>query len=505
MQDMVNISPTDPLGHYSALGVGPLSDAAEIKAAYRYKAKLLHPDRNPSDEAGQEFLRVVEAYQVLRDPRMRARYDASYELPGPAALIDPEDPAPQPLACSRCGKITAQPRYIIFEKVKSFLLRTRRTPVRGIFCRDCADRTAILASTATWMAGWWGVKGPYHTLKALWKNLRGGDMPQADNLWVILHQARAFLALGDNRLARALAEQARAFAKDDEERIRIDGIVHAAGPDQPKRRLKNRWRRWSYAAVMQALPLGALAVAATLAATVLVFRSQTDSATAMITVHPARPGEIRHVAVDVLKVRQGPAPSQPVIALLDRFATVQVMDAVAGGEWARILTATGVTGYVPSRFLFAGPGNVPKSRWCTDARGEPPRNGEILLRRTGGEHRLEVKNAVGRDVVVRLKTPSGRTLLAFFLAAQSTAVINAIPDGNFRTVFATGRDYSRACGTFLEDMRTFIVPTAQVFHTSYQGVSTLRTDERAFDLTMAPIGEGPGQSHPLPLESYLDN
>ncbi len=501
MLDNVLTAPSDPLGYYAALGIGPLADAVEIKAAYRYKAKLLHPDHNPSDSASQEFLEVVEAYRVLREQKSRARYDATVHLPAPAGLIDPTDPSPEPLTCSRCGKVTAQPRYIAFHRVKSTLFAARRSVVQGIFCRDCADRTAILASTATWMLGWWSLRGPYHTLKALLTNLKGGDMPKTDNLWVLLHQARAFLAQGDNHLARALAEQAQAFAMDEAERSNIAALVRASKrPGTAPRRLKNRWRPWNYASIIQALPIGALALSVLVTATVLLFRSQTDSATAMIVVHPAQAGEVRHVAVEVLKVRQGAAANEPVVALLDRFATVQVMDSVAGGEWARILTPSGVTGYVPSRFLFGGPGDIPKSRWCTDQRGAPPQNGDILMRRTGGEHRLAVKNATGKDVVVRLKTPSGRTLLTFFVSAAAEATINAIPDGTFRAVFATGHDYSRACGLFLDDMRTFIVPTAQVFQTNFQG-----TTGPDLALVLAPVGEGPGQSRPLPLESFIDN
>ncbi len=494
-------SPSDPLGHYSALGIGPLADAVEIKAAYRDKAKLLHPDHNPSDEASQDFQRVVEAYRILRDPKSRARYDATAQLPPPARLIDPEDPAPEPLSCSRCGKITAQPRYVIFHKVKSFLLSTQRNAVHGIFCRDCADRTAIFASTATWMLGWWGIKGPYWTLRALWRNLRGGEMPAADNLWVLLHQARAFLARGDNDIARSLAEQAQGFAKDVDERSRIAGIIRAAGgKGKAMRRLKTRWRPWTYASVMQALPLGALAISAMITAMALLLRSQTDSATAMITVQPVRSGETRYVAVEMLKLRQGPDSIQPVVALLDRFATVQVVDSVSGGEWARILTANGVTGYVPSRFLFAGSGSGPKSRWCSEQRGEPLKNGDELLRRTGGEHRLTVHNASGNDVVIRLKTPNGRTLLAFYLAKGADAVMSAIPDGRFRAVFATGHDYSRACGIFLDDMRSFIVPAVQVFPADSPG-----RGQEDFSLVIPPVGNDPGQSRPLPLESFLDN
>ena len=59
MLDQESQSSPDPLGYYRTLGVGPLADSSEIKAAFRYKAKLLHPDRNPSEEARQEFNTVL--------------------------------------------------------------------------------------------------------------------------------------------------------------------------------------------------------------------------------------------------------------------------------------------------------------------------------------------------------------------------------------------------------------------------------------------------------------
>ncbi len=490
-------TPSDPKGYYAALGVGPLADPAEIKAAYRHKAKILHPDFNPNDEARIEFLQVSEAWGILKDPKLKRRYDASAKLPVPARLINPDDPNPSPLTCVRCGKITAQPRYIEFHRVKSTLVRCHSSRIRGIFCRDCADRTAILTSTANWLTGWWSPAGPWRTLKALWINMKGGDRPRADNLWVLLHQARAFLARDEGDIARSLAEQAQQFAQDDQDRIQIAKLASAAG-EQP-RRLKNRWRI-GLSSYVQSLPLLALAGVIAVAVAATFFRDQTDSATSGITVHPAQVGETRHVAIDVLKVRQSPGGNQPVIALLDRFSTVQVMDSVQGGEWARILTPAGVTGYVPTRFLFGGGGQAPRDRWCVDQRGQPPETGDVLMRRTGGEHRLKVDNQTGEDVVVRLKTPNGRTLLAFFVAADTPAMIDGIPDGTFRAVFATGEDYSRACGLFLQDMQTFIVPTAQVFQTSSRSGK-----RQELELTLPPPGDGPGQSRPLPMESYMDN
>jgi hypothetical protein len=159
-----------------------------------------------------------------------------------------------------------------------------------------------------------------------------------------------------------------------------------------------------------------------------------------------------------------------------------------------------VTGYVPARFLFGGPGDESKNRWCSDQKGDALQTGDILMRRTGGEHQLSVNNATGRDAVVLLKTPNGRTLVAFFVARGANAAINGIPDGTFRVVFATGQDYSRACAVFLDDMQTFIVPTAQIFQSA-----TSRGHHPDPVLTLPPLGDGPGQSRALPMESFLDN
>jgi len=497
MLDQDSRSLSDPLGYYQKLGVGPLADTSEIKAAFRYKAKMLHPDRNPSEEARQEFLEVTNAYQILVDPDQRGRYEQQATLPAPAGLIDPADPDPQPLTCSRCGQITAQPRYILFHHVHSFLWSCKRGVVRGIFCRACADRTAILASTTTWILGWWSVTGPYWTLRALIHNLRGGDKPSSDNLWVLLHQARAFLGRGERIVARALAEQALEFARDEDERVRIAGLLHRTGArTKVSKRLKNRWHPWNYASLAQLFPLVGLTLAILMGGAVFMFRSQTDNVSADIVVRPAQPGEIRHVATEILKVRQGPSAAQPVTALLDRFSTVQVVETDQSGEWARILTENGVTGYVQSFYLFGGPGEAQKNRWCTDQKGAPPQNGDILLRRSGGENQLSVKNDSGRDVVVRLKTQSGRTLLAFFAAKGSNAVINAIPDGTYHAIFASGRDYSHVCGVFLENLETFTVPGPQM-------VANARNTQLA--LTLPQIGGAPNQSHPLPAENFLDN
>ncbi|MBI4807163.1 MAG: molecular chaperone DnaJ [Desulfovibrio sp.] len=62
--------------YYEILGVPRDADEDEIKKAYRQAAFKFHPDRNPGDaEAESRFKEAAEAYEVLRDPQKRARYD----------------------------------------------------------------------------------------------------------------------------------------------------------------------------------------------------------------------------------------------------------------------------------------------------------------------------------------------------------------------------------------------------------------------------------------------
>ena len=71
--------------YYEVLGVSKDATDAEIKSAFRKKAKEFHPDLNKSPDAPEKFKEAQEAYACLSDKDKRAQYDkyghAAFENP----------------------------------------------------------------------------------------------------------------------------------------------------------------------------------------------------------------------------------------------------------------------------------------------------------------------------------------------------------------------------------------------------------------------------------------
>ncbi len=61
---------------YAALGLTKSATADEIRKAYRKIARTSHPDLNPDDKGAEaRFKAASAAYDLLKDPEMRARFD----------------------------------------------------------------------------------------------------------------------------------------------------------------------------------------------------------------------------------------------------------------------------------------------------------------------------------------------------------------------------------------------------------------------------------------------
>jgi curved DNA-binding protein len=61
--------------YYKTLGVSREASQEDIQRAYRKLARKFHPDLNKAPDAEQKFKDINEAYEVLKDPEKRKKYD----------------------------------------------------------------------------------------------------------------------------------------------------------------------------------------------------------------------------------------------------------------------------------------------------------------------------------------------------------------------------------------------------------------------------------------------
>lgn len=200
---------SDCRGYYATLQSSVHASDDELRASYRKLAKIHHPDVNPKATAGDQFKKISEAYAILSDADQRARYDAECFLADDleAAGSDKRQgqAAFQPLKCSKCSKVTAQPRFAVFWQVYSFLYWTRRQPFQGIFCAECAQKTAFKCSAISAVTGWWSVPGLILNPLSIVRNALGGKSKAVGHEDLIWHNALAFVSMGDLKLGYALA------------------------------------------------------------------------------------------------------------------------------------------------------------------------------------------------------------------------------------------------------------------------------------------------------------
>jgi hypothetical protein len=93
--------------HYDALGVRPSAPTEEIERAWRFGVLAFHPDRfrdGAQRERAEAFTkRLNGAWEVLRDPVTRARYDRTRDTPRAAG------PPTRAIPCPTCATVGRAP------------------------------------------------------------------------------------------------------------------------------------------------------------------------------------------------------------------------------------------------------------------------------------------------------------------------------------------------------------------------------------------------------------
>ncbi len=134
--------------HYDTLGVARDASDAELRAAYRTRARQLHPDllgdRTPTEHADDErsMQRLNEAWHVLGDQDHRRRYDQSLDEPraddrhAEPATHDPATYVAEPAGPSRVLPTVALLGAVLaFAIAAAFFLlpeTSSQTPISGV-------------------------------------------------------------------------------------------------------------------------------------------------------------------------------------------------------------------------------------------------------------------------------------------------------------------------------------------------------------------------------------
>lgn len=207
------MSGKDPKGYYKYLGVRPDAPISVIKSAYRALAMELHPDRNKEKSTTSDFQALQEAYAVLSDEQLRQQYDADSSVPVFDTSEEQSNHKPlEPIVCSKCGTISAQPRFKVFYTVFGYIFGATKNPHQGVFCSKCEIKKALQCSAITLVAGWWSMHGFFWTCQTLIQNLVGGQF-NLQNAQLQGYQAMYFAQSGKMDLARAIAIEALKLAE----------------------------------------------------------------------------------------------------------------------------------------------------------------------------------------------------------------------------------------------------------------------------------------------------
>ncbi|KAN0023004.1 hypothetical protein ACTFIU_009087 [Dictyostelium citrinum] len=74
--------PIESICFYKVLGVEKTATEADLKKAYYKKAREVHPDKNNSPEAKEEFQKLGRIYSILKEPSSRKFYDKHGDVEG---------------------------------------------------------------------------------------------------------------------------------------------------------------------------------------------------------------------------------------------------------------------------------------------------------------------------------------------------------------------------------------------------------------------------------------
>jgi len=384
----------DPQGYYALLGLEPASSQEAITAAFRRKARELHPDVPGTGDAGA-FLDIRQAYEVLSNRELRATYDRDAR--------EPVASAPAPDASSEGAS------------ARHWAASAASGPGPG--GQTSVDGGRWAAQAATFMLARWPRFSDVRIL--VWVGL--GGLLCLCMVEAALHlrspPAVVHAEIRPNAAAVApLSPSAHRAALYGPAPVRLAGtpnfyILPAAGAAVLWRRDSERQ---AYVPIGQLPPFSA-----------------------------------------VQAVRLSRQTGLVEVLLSDNARGDNAQGDNNRGDNAQGDNTRGdkAHAYIDARRLTPGSADAARRAYCGYNAGPTPVSGELLDRRRSGDGSLALENRSVQPAVVKLRDASGALVLSVFLGPNGHAELARVPDGTFRLEFAIGELWSRACNTFAAGMR----------------------------------------------------
>lgn len=163
--------------YYELLGVERTATADDVRAAYRRRAMVFHPDKHAAapEEVRLEADRIMAAlnvaYETLSDPGRRSSYDAELRAGAPSrdGWLREARP-PRPGECWMCASSPAID-VVLQQHIGKLLWREKRV-MEATLCRSCGRAMVAAVTNRTMLTGWWGVISFLVNWGAIWNNWR---------------------------------------------------------------------------------------------------------------------------------------------------------------------------------------------------------------------------------------------------------------------------------------------------------------------------------------------
>ncbi len=141
------------------------------------------------------------------------------------------------------------------------------------------------------------------------------------------------------------------------------------------------------------------------------------------------------------------------MAQLPPFSTVQAVRLIRQTGMLEVLVNENASGFISADHLTAGDALAAHRAYCGYNAGPAPFDGEVLERRGVGSGTLTLENRAMQPAVVKLRDATGAVVVSVFMGPNGHAVLDGLPDGNYRPDVAVGELWSRACNVFAAGMR----------------------------------------------------